>query len=286
MTQICHEFDNRERPVQPGLVSQLSAALTALLPDPYQYFTKIFVLSESTKTDFCRAFPHAANRVAVLGHGPQLLFAADPASAASVANYYRIADGQKIVLMYGALRPSKGAADLVEAFARLVRSDQGANQPRLIIAGYPSREFDSAALEARINDLQIADRVMLDFRYLAMGDLGALVARADVVVFPYRSATASGALSLAQSLGRPAVATAVGGLGDDIEDGVTGWLVAPQDPGALAHTIATVLSDAKAAQKISAQGQHMRLAENAWGKVAQRFLDECAKGRDGPLGKE
>lgn len=280
MAQICHEFDNRELPLQQGIVAHMSAALTAALPDPYPYFSKIFVLSRSTKIDFCRAFPHAANQVSVMGHGPELLFAADSASVASVASYYRIAEDHKIVLMYGALRPSKGAADLIEAFASLVNSAQGIDQPRLIIAGYPSREFDSSALVRRINELQIADRVMLDLRYLAMEELGALVSRADVVVFPYRSATASGALALAQSLGRPAVATTVGGLGDDIEDGVTGWLVAPQDPDAMAEKIATVLGDAQAAQKISAQGQQTRLVENAWRKVAQRFLDECAKDDD------
>lgn len=283
MTQICHEFDNREQAARPGLAARVSAALTAALPDPYACFERIFLLSESTRADFCRASPAFADRASVLGHGPELLFASDAATAARVTSHYQITDGQKIVLMVGSLRPSKGAVDLIDAFARLADAEQRASPTRLIIAGYPSREFDSAALVHRIQQFQLADRVMLDFRYLEMGELGALVARADVVVFPYRSATASGVLSLAQSLGSPAVATAVGGLADAIEHGVTGWLVPPQDPVALADRLAAVLKDAQAAQAVAAQARRRLLADNAWDRVAQRFLDACAKDSDEPV---
>lgn len=282
MTQICHEFDNREQAGQRGWAARVSAVVSAALPDPYACFDRIFMLSETTRADFCRAFPQTAGRVSVLGHGPELLFASDAATAARVASHYQFTDGQKIVLMYGSLRPSKGAVDLIDAFARLAQSDMGVNPTRLIVAGYPSREFDTAALVSRIRDCRIADRVTLDFRYLEMGELGALVARADVVVFPYRSATASGALSLAQTLGRPAVATAVGGLADAIQDGVTGWLVPPQDPAAMAARLAAVLGDAPAAQAVATQAQRVLLAENAWNKVAQRFLDACAKDANRP----
>jgi glycosyltransferase involved in cell wall biosynthesis len=43
--------------------------------------------------------------------------------------------------------------------------------------------------------------------------------------------------------GRPVVATAVGGLLDAVEDGVTGVLVEPGDPSALRRAIADLLAD-------------------------------------------
>jgi glycosyltransferase involved in cell wall biosynthesis len=42
---------------------------------------------------------------------------------------------------------------------------------------------------------------------------------------------------------RPVVATSVGGIPDLVEDGVTGLLVPPNDPGALAAAVKTLLSD-------------------------------------------
>jgi glycosyltransferase involved in cell wall biosynthesis len=50
----------------------------------------------------------------------------------------------------------------------------------------------------------------------------------------------------AQSLGVPVVATAVGGVPDIVEDGVTGRLVPARDPAALARAVIEALGDERA----------------------------------------
>ena len=50
--------------------------------------------------------------------------------------------------------------------------------------------------------------------------------------------------------GRPVVASAVGGLLDAVEDGVTGLLVPPRDPAALRAAIETLLADADLRQRL------------------------------------
>ena len=47
--------------------------------------------------------------------------------------------------------------------------------------------------------------------------------------------------------GKPLVATRVGGLPDLVEDGVSGLLVPPRDPAALAAGISSLLADERAA---------------------------------------
>lgn len=271
MVQICHEFDNREALAMRADPGSVRTLIGQVFPDPYGCFARVFLLSNAAQRDFYAAHPLAAARTAVLPHGPELLFSSDADASDSVMARYRIVGDAPVVLMFGGLRPSKGVPELIDAFACLAAED-GAPLPRLIVAGYPSRDFDTDGLVRQVRALGLQRRVTLDFRYLSMTELGALIGRADVVVFPYRSATSSGAVALAQSLGRPVVATAVGGLPDAIEDGVTGWLVAPGDPPALAGAIRRVLADPVAATAVAERGRAVILTERSWPSIARLVL--------------
>lgn len=260
--QVCHEFANREAS-DSGLLQRLGN-----LPSRYECFSSIFLLSEAARVDFCAIYPEEAAKTVLIPHGPELLFEPEGDAATKVAAHYGLRDGQRIVLMFGGLRPSKGVPELVEAFALL----REAPDTRLIIAGYPSKEFDADALVAQIAALGLTDRVTIDFRYLPMGELGALIERADVVVFPYRSATSSGALALAQSLSRPVVATSVGGLVDAVRDGDTGLLVPQGEAPAMAAAIKRLLDDPEAAQAIGARAYASVTGERSWPAIARMML--------------
>lgn len=62
-------------------------------------------------------------------------------------------------------------------------------------------------------------------RFLEPGELRATVEAADAVLLPYRNATQSGAVLLAQACSTVPVASAVGGIPEQIDDGVDGLLV-------------------------------------------------------------
>lgn len=62
-------------------------------------------------------------------------------------------------------------------------------------------------------------------RFLSAGELCSLVADAAATLLPYTLATQSGAVVLSQALGAVPVASAVGGIPEQIEDDVTGILV-------------------------------------------------------------
>ena len=80
--------------------------------------------------------------------------------------------------------------------------------------------------------------------------------------------------------GRPVVASRVGGLPDVIEDGVTGLLVAPDDPAALADALSRLLLDAPKAAEMG------RAARRRWEQsfslqpfyeATQRVYDEATR---------
>ena len=55
--------------------------------------------------------------------------------------------------------------------------------------------------------------------------------------------------------GVPVISTRVGGAAEAVEDGVTGLLVAPKEPGALAQGIDRLLSDGELARSYGCAGQ-------------------------------
>jgi glycosyltransferase involved in cell wall biosynthesis len=93
-------------------------------------------------------------------------------------------------------------------------------------------------------------------------DARSVIAGLDVFVLPSRLDAMPLVLLEAMALGRPIVAAAVGGVPEIITDEVTGLLVPPDDPSALAAAIQRLLADAPLAR---------RLGEAARADVETRF---------------
>jgi glycosyltransferase involved in cell wall biosynthesis len=98
-------------------------------------------------------------------------------------------------------------------------------------------------------------------------DMPAALALADVVVAPSIGPEAFGRVAIeAQALGKPVVATDIGGLGETLMPAATGWLVPPDDPEELARALELALAmpeDARA-----------RLATRARQLVQRQFTVE------------
>jgi glycosyltransferase involved in cell wall biosynthesis len=94
-----------------------------------------------------------------------------------------------------------------------------------------------AKYEAALRDPALAGKTTVVDRYVANEEVAAYFAAADVVALPYRSATGSGIAQVAFGAGVPVIATRAGGLEEVVEDRVSGLLVEPSDPPALARAI-------------------------------------------------
>ena len=102
------------------------------------------------------------------------------------------------------------------------------------------------------------------------GELGPFYERAAVVAAPSRREGYGVAAREAMAWGRPVVASAVGGLVDAVEDGVTGLLVPPRDPAALRAALERLLGDAELRARLGAAArEHVRteLSPEAAGKA-------------------
>lgn len=274
LIQVCHEIEQRDtkRSLWERFVSR------PLLAIGYRAFTAIVFLARSAEQEFVAALGPLSHRV-VLPHGPQLLFQTGGDRRADIAATYGIMPQDRVILFFGILRPSKGIEDLVHAFAML----PDRSRTRLVIAGYPAKTFDLAGLRSLIQDLGIADQTSLRVGYVPNHDVAGLLEAAEVAVFPYRNATASGAVSAAQSLGRPVVATSVGGLKEVIEDGVTGRLVPPNDPTALSAAIQAILADPEGARHMADASHADLMRHRSWPVFAKGVVDILARNENGEL---
>lgn len=176
-----------------------------------------------------------------------------PVAAAPLARLPRRAPLE--LLFFGFVRPYKGL-DVLYAALRLV--------PDLDLAL-------SVVGEAWGPEPACADpRVERVARYVGEEEAAACFERADVVVLPYRSATGSGVVPQALRHGRPVLATRVGGLPEQVEEGRTGWLVPPEDPAALAAALRRVAAADRAALA-PALAARARLLDP--GRLAEAVLD-------------
>jgi len=187
------------------------------------------VMSESVEKDVTRLLP--GRPVRRVPHPVYAQYGAAGRSRAEARARAGLPAEGDVLLFFGFVRRYKGLDVLIEAMPRV----RAARDVTLVVAG----EFYEpiAPLVARIEELRLGDSVRVLDRYVPDEEVGDLVAAADAVVLPYRSATQSGVVLVAYAGGCPVISTAVGGLPEVVEEGVTGHLVPPEDPVALADAI-------------------------------------------------
>jgi glycosyltransferase involved in cell wall biosynthesis len=150
------------------------------------------------------------------------------------------------VLFVGRLSEEKGVAELLEATRDL---------PRVIVGDGPIR-----------------DRVPGAVGFVPPHDLGAYYERASVVACPSRREGYGVVAREAMAYGRPVVATAVGGLLDAVEDGVTGLLVPPRDPAALRVAIEQLLESADLRRRLGASARAAASERFSWAAATSATL--------------
>lgn len=104
-------------------------------------------------------------------------------------------------------------------------------------------------------------------------DVPDLLAAADLFVLPSRFEGLPLAALEAMAASRPVVATRVGGTDEAVLDGVTGCLVEPGDPDALASAIAVILAQPDKGARFGAAGRE----RFAGAFTASRMADETAR---------
>lgn len=133
------------------------------------------------------------------------------------------------LLFFGLVRPYKGVDVLLEAMRRL----QGEDVALSVVGEWWVRDGRLCRIARQMPNVEIVDR------YVSKSEAADFFGRADAVVLPYRTASASAVLPLAYRYGKPVIASDVEALADTVQEGATGIRVPPGDAEALAAAIRT-----------------------------------------------
>lgn len=129
-------------------------------------------------------------------------------------------------------------------------------------------------LEKLARDLRIADAVTFCGR-IAHENIPKYLDRMDIFVMPsvYESETFGVAATEAEAMGLPVVATTVGGIPEAVQDGVTGILVPPRDPDAIAAAVLRLIEDKDLRESMSGEGPRFVAQNYDWEKNARGVED-------------
>lgn len=217
----------------------------------------LICVSEAAKSQFNRLARSRASRIYVVPNGLDL-GEIDRTLARLHGATFRAELGvrpdEKLVGVIGRISEIKGQDIAVRAFALL--PERVRRTARLLLVGdtFPGHEDYLEHVLGLIETLGVSDQVQYcGFRH----DIAAVLNSLDVLVLPSYYDAFPGAVVEAMAFRVPVVASRVGGVVEQVVEGVTGLLVTPGDPHQLSEALAVVLEDRHLARQMGAAGRRL-----------------------------
>ncbi len=252
-----------------------SASLARLLPRT----DAVVFVSQALRTQFGSVGLQATNVVVIPGavdtsrfHPPSV--EERRAARTRIGAWLNDPTQRHILLFVGRVVPEKGVDVLIAACKEIFEADP---QSSLLIVGPfgtdPSGKSFIARCQADIRTYALQGRVAMPGA-LSAEDVLAAYQAADILVCPSSwPEPASVAVSEGMACGLPVIASRVGGLHERIDEGVTGLLVPPNDPGALAKEVLRVLKDPDLGRTLAGEARTKALRDLDGRMLCARHLE-------------
>lgn len=191
-----------------------------------------------------------ARRVVVIPNGMDLK-----------AHMINVAKDPKKIICVGRLYPVKGQDILIDAMPHVLK--EFPNAMLHLIGDGPEKE----KLKTQSEKLKISEHVIFCGN-LPHSEIPREVASAALFVGPSRREGQGIAFVEAQAAGTAAIGAATGGIPEVIEDGVTGLLVQPENPEALARAMLKLLHDPGYAKQLAVEARK-RVLRYDWNRITE-----------------
>jgi glycosyltransferase involved in cell wall biosynthesis len=232
--------------------------------DLYPIVDGIICHSDSIKARLTPEFLAPQEKISVIPHGP--FFYDLPATAAEqTLRSFNIEPGKLLVLWQGIIFPYKGIDLLLDAW-QLVEA--GNSEACLLIVGTgPTEMLDQ--IREQISRLNLK-QVKLHLHFISTEELVALYRAADIVVYPYRDITTSGALATGLALGKTIIASNLPVFGELLTNHKNALIIDPQNKTAFAEALLHLSGDLPLRQRLAANVQAMNFGDQSWRAIANQ----------------
>jgi glycosyltransferase involved in cell wall biosynthesis len=232
----------------------------------YRMVDAIICHSDHIKTTLGAEFSVPEEKVSVIPHGP--FFYDLPATGSEQPlRSFEIEPRKLLVLWQGIIFPYKGIDLLLSAWQHVEANGEDAC---LVIAGTGAPEL-LEQIRGQVKDLDLK-RVKLHFRFISTEELVALYRAADVVVYPYRAITTSGALATGLALGKAIVASDLPVFRELLTNGENALLVDLQDSGELAGALIKLTHNPGLRDQLARRVREMSFGDQSWLSIAKKTV--------------
>lgn len=223
---------------------------------PIRYADKLIVHGQRLKDLMIREYHRSAEDIHVLPRGTNSIYTRYvEASAREEAH---------TLMYFGRIWGYKGIQYLIDAEPLIARE---VPDVRIIIAG-EGEDFRKYR-ERMVHP----ERFIVHNRFIPNDMVVKLFQQASLVVLPYIDASQSGVIPLAYAFKRPVIVTDVGSLPENVDHGVTGYVVPPRDAGKLADAITDLLKNDEKRKKMGENAYEKTGKELSWANIARRTVE-------------
>ena len=236
-------------------------------------YRKVNALVCHTKTSQRRLveeFGIAPSKIWHIPHGPLQPVRGSSEESVKVEDVIDSDLTSPLVVLFGLLRPYKGYDFLLRAWPQV---KQRVDTAQLAIVGR-ANESVQQTIETLVADLGVDASVSRLYRYVSEEELHSVIQAADVLVYPYRNITQSGALFTGMNAGKAIVATNVGGFRETLRDKETGRIVEFGNQDQLATALEDLLTDPSRRAKLGEAVRRDLQTRFSWEEIAQQTR-EC-----------
>jgi len=205
---------------------------------------------------YLRLIKHYARKISILHNGIDLIEVKEAERKVTpvLLKELGIDRGNFNIIFMGRVSLQKGTLYLLEAMAAVQAAVPRAT---LYLVGDNSGQGCLDDLKKLINRYGLQNIHFIGWRQ----DCYEILALMDLLVLPSLGEGVPKAIIEAMALGKPVVATRVGGIPELVQDGETGLLVAPQDSAGLAQAIIALARQGDLRQRLGARAREVALAK-------------------------
>lgn len=210
-----------------------------------RFFDGVVTVSRSA-AEYLAVKGIAGKKIRVIHPGIDLNEIKTAREQASVKKELMLPEDSVVVGVAGRLHYQKGHSAFIEAAAKLSLEFPGL---RFLVVGEGELEGE---LEDMAKKLGLGDKITFAGY---VNDVKRFMDAMDVFVLPSLWENLPASLLEAMALGKPVVATNVGGVSEAVVDGASGILVPPGDPEALAAAVSKLVSDKNLAREMGSSAR-------------------------------